>query len=323
MRKDKVRDVARSVLPSTARKGAREDKRNYHATHRHAQNQINHAICRHLNDVDDDGRLYTDVGLYDDFEDQEIFDGYSARTKNPSVGWDDMNEIVSNRRGHDKVAPLIRWAQAIEKRLMSSPPWADEDKIAYFKALLPDTLQGRHALGHVKMSLGLYDDPFYIRYHRIYTPPTIEALRAGVYKHLSTSKGRRNLRNFLLETVPVAGHTTTTNNKTLTRVQAVDENGDPRFLPSEELNPITGKVTRWITPRPLYVDVYIPQIVATTCEDCTFLRNDPLATTKAINRFVDIVWESRPAYNRYMREKKDQNLQHDFFRKIYDYVCEG
>lgn len=320
MRKDKARDIARGVLPSTARKGARDDKRNFHAKHRHAQRQANHAIERSLATIAEDGVLVHDPDLYDDFEDREIFDGYHAATKDEGLGWDDMSqhgEIISHRRGADKLGPLISWATATEKNKMVG--WSDEDKIGYFKAILPDNLQGRHALGHVKSALRLEPDPFYFGWRNYTEPATLEQFRAALSRHLATPKSRLSLHDFILETVPVAAHTTTTNNKVLTRVHAVDEEGNLRYLPPHLFPGASGYLPR----RPYMVDAYVPQTVATTCDDCSFLRNDPLTSTAAVNRFVDIVWDGLPVYsntNYYLRRKGSKAKVHPFLEKIREHV---
>lgn len=317
----KTRSIARSVLPSTARKSARDNKREYHATHRSEQRRVNHAIARHITTTRDDGTLCADPDLFDDFEGLDTFDGYHAATKKPSIGWDDMREIVSNRRGHDKLGPLISWARATEKDKMRG--WSVEDKIAYFKAVLPDTLQGRHALGHVESALDLSTDPFRYSYRSHHRPlPDKDKFRANLSRILSTSKGRIALRDFILGVVPVAAHTSETNNKVLTRVQARDENGNLRYLSPTDINPDTGAVLRrYITPRPYMVDVYVPQTVAVTCDDCAFLRTDPLASTESINRFVDLCWGGRsvPFYLR-SRNRDPLAAEHGFISQIFNYV---
>lgn len=314
MRKDKARDIARGVLPSTARKSARDNKRNFHAKHRHAQRQANHAILRHCSDIDPEtGALYTDPDLFDDFVDPEVFDGYHAATKDPSLGWDDMSqrgEIIISRRNADKLGPLISWATATERNKMSG--WSVEDKIAYFKAILPDTLQGRHALGHVTDALGLYVDEFL--YGGRHTPPepiSKDRFTRNLYRILFNSKARRALRDFIYETVPVAAHAAETNLKINTTVQAVDEEGRPRYI--EYVNSLTGMVQR----RPHMVNVRVPQTVAVSCDDCTFLRHDPLATTAAVNRFVDMVFDPRPYWRFRSTSKRNP---HPFLREIFSYV---
>lgn len=304
MRKDKARDIARGVLPSTARKGARDNKRNFHATHRHSQRQVNHAILRHCTDVDDDGNLYTDPDLFDDFEDLDTFDGYHAATTKPSIGWDGMNEIVSNRRGADKLGPLISWATATEKNKMVG--WDVADKIAYFKAVLPDSLQGRHALGHVKIALRLDNDEYSRFLYNRPPPYTKEAFRPDLARHLSTSKSRAALRESIVNIVPVAAHAVHSNNKIRSYEPVVDENGKRRFHRDTNI--------------PLTVEIYVPQIVHVTCDDCAFLRNDPLATTAAINRFVEIVWGSRKDFNRPSRYTTLPVDGHDFMHKIIECI---
>lgn len=319
MKKDKARDIARGVLPSTARKGARAEKREFHATHRSAQRQVNHAIQRHVTIYDEDGGfLYTDPDLFDDFTDLDTFDGYHAATTKPSIGWDGMGEIVSSRRNADKLGPLIAWATATEKSKMVG--WSVEDKRAYFKAILPDSLQGRHALGHVESALDLYTDVFYNRYSAVrHTPQTKEKFRAGLARHLSSTKGRAALHEHILDTVPVAAHSAQANNKVLSSEQARDENGNLRYLPPTHID---RSAPGYLPQRPHMVDVYVPQVIATTCEDCAFLRNDPLATTETVNRFVEIVWlaRSRPFYDRKRRQNID--LAHHIFHEIFDYVIE-
>ncbi len=316
MRKDKARDIARGVLPSTARKGARENKRAFHAKRRHNQNQTDHALARHLA-VEENGRLHTDVDLYDDFEDPIIHDGYHASTKGKATSYnDDMSEIVSDRRDADKLGPLISWATATEKNKMAG--WDVADKIAYFKAVLPDTLQGRHALGHVQSALGLHNDEFYYRFGRYApTPPyTKERFRADLARHLSTNKARAALREHVLDAVPVAAHSAYANNKRRTIEPVVDENGAPRYgtYPAR----VVGGVARPAQNYRIMVEMYEPQVITVTCDDCAFLRNDPLATTEAINRFVEIVWDRGRSVRNYFRPKYDIN--HPFLHKIVEYI---
>lgn len=316
MRSDKARDIARGVLPSTARKGARDNKRNFHATHRHAQRQVNHAIQRQVTTFDENGNLHADPDLYDDFTDLDTFDGYHAATTKPSIGWDGMNEIVNQRRGADKLGPLIAWARATEKDKMVG--WDAADKIAYFKAVLPDSLQGRHALGHVESALDLYMDEFEYGYRRNrLTPYTKEKFRADLARHLSTSKSRAALREYILDTVPVAAHTAETNNKIRSSEPAVDENAEPRY---GTISLDRGGVAAAASAYRIMVEVYIPQIVHVTCDDCSFLRNDPLATTAAVNRFVEIVWAGR-TYNRFNHFRfTPRSPDHTFMSEIVEYI---
>lgn len=305
MQKDKARDIGRGVLPSKARKGARENKRGFHARQRAAQRQAIRSMHATMTVVDEiDGYLYTDPDLYDDFEDPEIFDGYHARTTK-SAGWDNtMTEIVRDRRGADKLGPLIHWAEATERQVMQG--WSDDDKESYFRSVLPDTLQGRHALGHVKDALGIG----YRRWWRFDRPPamTKDEFRGRLTSLLSTKSGRRSLRDFLQETVPVAAHAVESNLKITKQVGAVDENGNPRYgtISSPTTVYLGQPLGRGQRQYRIMVDVEVPKIIKITCDDCRFLRNDPLATPEAVNRFVDIVWYHNP--------------DHDFTGKIRQHV---
>lgn len=314
MKTDKPRDIARSVLPSTRRKSARDDKRAYHSKHRAAQRQVNHRIERSLAVIDDEGNISHDPDLFDDFEERTVYDGYNAATKDEGLSWDDMNEIVDSRRNGDKLGPLLSWANATHNRLMSGPEWTTADKIAYFKAILPDTLQGRHALGHIKSDLGLYENPYLYSYRRReYHVITKDEFRTALNRLLSTSKGRMDFHEARLGIIPSAAHAAEANNRIKISVHAVDENGRKRYIK----NPVYG------TARPHMVDVYIPQPIKVTCDLCTFLRNDPLSTPEAVTRFVDAVWwRIKKARHRFNR---DQSLDadHRFVIELRDYVVYG
>lgn len=314
MKKDKARDIARGTLPSKARKGARDKKRNFHASHRHAQRQVNNDILRRTTVIGDDG-LYTDPDLYDDFDGKVIYDGYHASTKNRNA--DDMSYIVDDRREADKLGPLLRWAEATERNKMVG--WDDRDKFAYFKAILPDSLQGRHALGHVKSALDLVTDEFEygrLSWGRRNTAVDEDGFRAALRRHLSTSKGRVALHEFLLEAVPVAGHSTPSNLKVKTREQARDENGGLVYK-NEIVTVYDAPTKRFVTAQrrtPVYAETLIPKMIPATCDDCSFLRNDPLATTESINRFVEIVY-----YNQ-LRAPRNRDIKHSFRGEIIKYI---
>lgn len=326
MRKDKARDIARGVLPSTARKGARDKKREFHASHRGAQRQAVHRIERSLATISDRGTIVHDPDLYDDFEERYVIDGYSASTKKEGVGWDDLGpngEIIYDRRAADKLGPLIHWAEATERTKMID--WDDADKIAYFKAILPDSLQGRHALGHVKQALRLDDDEFGLRFYRNSSKPlTRDDIYNSLTKILANAKARAALRELLYEEIPVAGHAVYSNLKRMEREQARDENGDLVYIQNDvrEYDPLTQRFFTVRKAFPKMVDVPHPVAVSTSCEICSFMRHDPLATPAAVKRFVDLLWENRPRYGRYSRPKNRPNYDsaHDYFREIRDHV---
>jgi hypothetical protein len=315
MKSDKPRDIARSVLPSTRRKSARDDKRAYHSKHRAAQRRVNHQIERSLAVFDDEGNISHDPDLFDDFEERTVYDGYNAATKDDGISWDDMNEIVASRRNGDKLGPLLSWARATHARTMSGPEWTVFDKIAYFKAVLPDTLQGRHALGHIKTDLGLYENPHKYSFYRsnYYRDiPTQDEFRNALNRLLSTSKGRMDFHDLRLEVIPAAAHAAESNNRVRSTARGVDENGEERYI----------NVPGW-GRRAVWVDVYIPQPIKVTCDICSFLRNDPLATPESVNRFVDIVWRRIKVSHYRFNNDRPLDADHTFTLDLRDYVLYG
>lgn len=133
----KSRDMARSILPSTARRQARERK----------QRSARDARVRNR------ARLQR---LRNHLDDPDAFEEALHRYDLTDTGWDGM---VDDRRGHDKVAPLIRWAEA---RLTQTPRLADggyRTRRQYFAGLLGETVVGRHALGHLDHLFG-DEDPW-------------------------------------------------------------------------------------------------------------------------------------------------------------------
>lgn len=137
----KYRDMTRSILPSKARHSARERKK-ASARRARARNKA---------------RLDRIIGYLDDLED---FEEDLGRYDLDDCGWDGM---VEDRRGADKIAPLVRWA---EIRIRRTPRLANGDygaRASYFSRLLGDNVVGRHAHGHLERLFG-EQDPF--RYGR-------------------------------------------------------------------------------------------------------------------------------------------------------------
>lgn len=126
MLKNKERDMGRSVLPSTARKAARYDKR---AANKQYRASVRNAIASF------DG---------EDIEESLIRDG----RRRSNMGW-----MRSERRGADKIAPLVRWAEA---KVADLPM---EDRECYIRKVLPDGIIGDHAWTHVKYSDAFDMDP--------------------------------------------------------------------------------------------------------------------------------------------------------------------
>jgi len=157
---EKRRDMARSVLPSTRRKGAREDIAAWKRKHRRAIRQQIH-----------------DAMGYAEFEDYE--GSYLTVDTNRPVdggsGWGRVIcHLVGERQNGDKVAPLIRWTEVTKARLPKD--WDDERRFMWFKACLPDNLIGRHALSHIEHLFDLPNDRWWRR--RYWNPETREERKA-------------------------------------------------------------------------------------------------------------------------------------------------
>jgi hypothetical protein len=127
---EKLRDVARGVLPSEARKSARDDLRNIKQKNRRA---INRQLAR-IDTIDtyfEDPRV-EDLEFYPDAE----------------IGY-----VVRDRRGADKLS-VMRWAEQRTKQEGITDP---HERYEYAKRALPTNLAGRHALTHIRTIDGFCD----------------------------------------------------------------------------------------------------------------------------------------------------------------------
>lgn len=125
---EKARDMARSVLPSTARKTARLTRASIHGRERARLRSALHDLRA--------------VG------DPEDFDGdltWIARR--------DLAEMVDDRRGADKVGPLLTWAERLVERNPALAAASPEDREVYFRKVLPPGLIGNHAISHLRWVL--------------------------------------------------------------------------------------------------------------------------------------------------------------------------
>jgi hypothetical protein len=129
----KIKDMCESVLPSTSRKNAREKRRIAHGANRARERAA-------LRAARNDGDYERELGDSD------------GRRRNA------IREMVWDRRAADKVAPLVRWARVTVEEDPVLRNAAPEDVTAYFAALLPDNLIGRHAIQHIRWGLGLDRD---------------------------------------------------------------------------------------------------------------------------------------------------------------------
>jgi hypothetical protein len=116
---DKTRDMARSLLPSAGRKGARKARAHVSRRTRHRASAALDAVRRSLLNADAAPGLDVD----------------SSR---------DMRSVVTRRRYKDKVAPFQRWARAVTA---DAPR---ESRLSQVRGLLPRGLIGEHALSHLK-----------------------------------------------------------------------------------------------------------------------------------------------------------------------------
>jgi hypothetical protein len=148
----KLRDMTRSVLPSTARRASRNTRRSIHRAERHAAAAA------------------------------------LARGEDPGRDWRGrVADMVSDRRGADKVAPLVRWALhrvGHEAELRNAPLHV---QVEHFRRLLPDTTIGRHAVSHIADALEFrHPDPPY-RWYRLFAShereyPSIEPTLRRLYE---------------------------------------------------------------------------------------------------------------------------------------------
>jgi hypothetical protein len=124
----KIKDMSRSVLPSTGRKSARDNRRIIHKQRRARELA---AVTAYRRDADP-GSVTPDV----------------RGTHAPRI-----TQMVRDRRARDKVGPLIRWAEGTiaADPVLRSVPRAEQ--VAYFARLMPDTTIGRHAVQHIEQAL--------------------------------------------------------------------------------------------------------------------------------------------------------------------------
>lgn len=148
---EKARDMARSVLPGSRRRGARADRTAAHARER--------------------ARLRVELHAVAGFDDPDDYDGeldWIARR--------DIAEMVEDRRYGDKVRPLIQWA----RRTVETNPDLREatpiERLDHFRRLLPPNLTGRHALFHVEGAVGYdrYWSPWQWTYPKPSGPSMVE-----------------------------------------------------------------------------------------------------------------------------------------------------
>lgn len=132
MRNDKLRDMVRSILPSTRRKRARELKA--------VKNRAARRVARHELRIAD-------------FETDDL-----EREA-------DQSGTVGDRRTGDKLNHFMRWGDAKTKGL------SQDEALQHIRAMLPKNLIGEHAYGHWKQHVERHQrtrwQPLELRQHWI------------------------------------------------------------------------------------------------------------------------------------------------------------
>lgn len=124
---EKFKDMIESVLPSTARKSARDRRRLVHKQARARQRTALAAM----------------KGSYDD----AAVDFREGRRKS------ELHWMVLDRRGADNAGALTRWAVAIveaDPKLRDAPL---HEQVAHFASILPADMIGQHAVQHIEWAL--------------------------------------------------------------------------------------------------------------------------------------------------------------------------
>jgi hypothetical protein len=123
---EKIRDMARSLLPSTRRKRARNTRGLLHrASRRTARLELTR--------LERDPEAFEDLPGPDGGRSQEIC------------------YMVQDRRSADKVNPFVRWATATTRELPR------ESRLSHIQGLLPKGVIGEHALSHLKRAKAFRD----------------------------------------------------------------------------------------------------------------------------------------------------------------------
>lgn len=134
---EKFKEMARSILPSTARKGARE---NLKAIRRNGRRTVNMRL-RQIRSCDD---------YYDD--DEFDYDFYPQRAT-PS-GHEGICSIVNDRRDADNIAGMLHWATY--HCIKNDIPY--ENRLSYIRSKMPSSIIGQHAVhGHLAGWYGFPD----------------------------------------------------------------------------------------------------------------------------------------------------------------------
>lgn len=117
---EKRRDMSRSVLPSTRRKGARADKRHQH-----------HMVRSRVRDLIAKGDWDNEADLVLDAQRHKPYQGIKV--------------VVRERRDGDNIGPIMRWAEANADKMGDTP----QERYAKMRSMLPPNIIGWHAMTHI------------------------------------------------------------------------------------------------------------------------------------------------------------------------------
>ena len=124
---EKARDMARSLLPSRWRKGARKERALIHRGNRRGPKEQLARLAR-------EPEGWEELPSLKDFSQREL------------------RGVVCHRRGADKVNPFIRWATAVTRELPR------ESRLSHVRGLVPRGVIGEHALVHLERTEA-FEDP--------------------------------------------------------------------------------------------------------------------------------------------------------------------
>ena len=208
----KQRDMVRSVLPSTARKGARAS---LNAIRRAERSRARSRMAVYRGIVHDIDEVEHDPAL-DRYPDEDI----------KSAMW--------TRRMYDNASPLLRWGprQVAHLRI--------EDRLAALGRMLPDTTAGRHAIDHLRE----HDELRVPGTEDWYTAYVAERERERVEQEARRVAMRARLRERVRRALEAGAHATLNRwLKNAARDRSADEQFEVRLLAG--LHDIDAFVDHW------------------------------------------------------------------------------
>ena len=105
---------------------------------------------------------------------EETFDGLVPKRAHPRTQRD-IWVMASKRRRADKLGPLMTWAcriMASDPRLVNA---TNQERVPYFKRVLPNSRAGRHAVAHIEDELRPLPN-------RFLWPPSVDSSVSGLFR---------------------------------------------------------------------------------------------------------------------------------------------